>query len=122
MSALVLSAALSVLVLYEQHWRHEGFAPSINDDAGLWCFARTTVKQNDRDEIVLIGASRMQSDIDVDGFATFFGGRKPVQLAISGSNCLPVFRQLSQDESYCGTVVSYRVPSGTGTGTETVVP
>jgi hypothetical protein len=49
-------------------------------------------------------------DIDCDELARSFGGRKPIQLSVDGSSCLPVLRDLSVDDSFLGTVVCDVIP------------
>jgi hypothetical protein len=95
---------------YELTWRLRGFIPSAVDNGGLWCLTRSRLMPHDPDQVVLIGSSRSRLDIDCDEFARWFGGRKPVQLSVDGSSCLPVLRQLSLDETFLGTVVCDVVP------------
>jgi hypothetical protein len=77
----------------------------LRDDADMWCWARSTVKGNDPDQVVLIGASRILMDIDTKTWAKCFGGRKPAQLGITGSDCIPVLHHFSNDSTFCGILV-----------------
>jgi len=45
--------------------RVRGFAPSINDDADLWCSAYQEIQPADTSQVVLVGASRFQVDLDL---------------------------------------------------------
>lgn len=103
----VVALALALLALgsYEGFWRLRGFVPSINDDADLWGLARSTLKGDDPQAVVGIGASRIQLGLNPAVFAEEFEGRKPVQLAVDGSSFLPVLHHLSQDESFRGVVL-----------------
>jgi hypothetical protein len=93
----------------ELFWRSRGFVPAYSDDADLWCLNRARVARNDPDAVVFVGTSRIQR-LDNDVFAAYFSGRKPVQLAIHGSNCIPVFHDLIEDESFCGTIICDLTP------------
>jgi hypothetical protein len=102
---IALVIALPVLGGYEGFWRLRGFVPSVNDDADLWSLTRGTIRSHDTQEIVGIGASRLQLGMNPAVFAEAFGGRKPIQLAVDGSNCVPVLDHLSRDESFRGLVI-----------------
>jgi len=102
---LALLLAAGTLGAYEAFWRSRGFAPSVTDDARLWCLARSRLHKNDPHQIVLIGASRSQLGIDTETLAEAFGGRQPIQLSVQGSSCLPVLRYLSEEKSFRGIVV-----------------
>ena len=102
-----LLAALLVVALlgsYELYWRSRGFVPAISDDADLWGLARSRVRAEDPGEVVLVGASRLQLGIDPALFAEVYG-RKPVQLSVDGSSCIPVLQDLSLDEHFRGLVI-----------------
>jgi hypothetical protein len=102
---LALLLAGLALAGYEAYLRAEGFTPSVTDDAELWCAVRGSLRPYDPDQIVLLGASRIQLGIDTDAFAWAFGGRKPAMLAVEGNTCLPVLADLSRDESFRGIVL-----------------
>ncbi len=113
-SVLILVVAAVLLVglsaSYEAFLRHRGFTPSITDDAAAWSVKRSSVSRNDTSEVVLIGASRSQADIDGDLFARFFNGRKPRQLAIAGASPVPILGDLAEDESFTGIVICDVMP------------
>jgi len=100
-------AGLITLVVcggYEVFLRARGHRPSLNDDAGLWVSTRATIRPDDHAEVVAIGSSRVQLGLHLDSFAKAFG-RKPVQLAVDGSSCVPTLRDLANDPHFCGTVL-----------------
>ena len=99
--------ALLLLFLggYELYWRSLGFIPMVNDDADLWSLARSRVRADDPNEIVLIGGSRLQLGLDPELFAQCFTGRKPIQLAVDGSSCAPVLDHLSRDGHFRGLLI-----------------
>jgi hypothetical protein len=61
--------------------------------------------------VVLLGASRMQLDIDLDQFARRFNGIKPNQLAVGWSSPVPVLNDLSNEPSFRGIVICDIVPN-----------
>jgi hypothetical protein len=87
--------------VWEGVWRMRGFKPSLIDDASLWASARRSVGS---DSIVLVGASKTLLGINPTVFAETSGVR-PVQLAIDGSQAIPVLRNLAEDESFRGVVL-----------------
>ncbi len=102
--ALAFFLAATALGVFEYHFRQTGFKPALVDDVGLWCRARSQLKANEPAAVALVGSSRMQLDISVDGLANG-GTRYPVQLAVTGGLGLPVLEHLSNDPSFVGTVI-----------------
>jgi len=94
------------VVAVESFWRSRGFHPVLTDDAGLWALARGHVQKDNPHQIVLVGSSRIHLGVDVGTLAgSFPDWPRPVQLAIHGSNCLPVLQQLSRDEHFVGIAI-----------------
>jgi hypothetical protein len=88
-----------------------GYRPSIEDNANAWCLARSAVRERDRDAVVLIGASRVIMDIDTAAFSETWSGRKPIQLAVVGSDCRPMLRHLAEETEFCGIVICDVIPN-----------
>jgi hypothetical protein len=105
-----LALAVGLVVLHEGFVRTRGFIPSVTDDVQLWSLRRSEVARDDEGEIVLIGASRIQSDIDGEVFAKEFSGRKPKQLAIVGSSAIPVLEHFARDQSFKGLIICDVMP------------
>ena len=103
----LLAGMIIVLSLgtWEIFWRMTGFKPGLHDSAGLWAIERKKVKGFDPEQIVFLGASRIQLAMDLGAFAEVFDGRKPVQLAIAGSSFIPVLENLADDKSFNGIVI-----------------
>ncbi len=101
--ALLLAGA--TLGGYEGALRWRGLRPHITDDAGLWSLARSRVRPHDPDQVVIIGASRAQLGLQPAALAAALGTRPPVQLAVSGSSCMPVLRDLSASRDFRGIVL-----------------
>jgi hypothetical protein len=89
---------------WEACWRSEGYAAGYRNSDGQWAEARRQVDRDEPDATVLIGSSRMLFDIDLDVWKEETGV-EPVQLALEGSNPLPVLTQISEDEDFDGLLV-----------------
>lgn len=89
---------------WELGWRSEGYVPSYENSDGQWAEARRKVDRDDPKATVLIGSSRMQFDIDLDVWREATGV-EPIQLALEGSNPLPVLEQLAADEDLDGLLL-----------------
>jgi hypothetical protein len=102
--ALAICLFAAALGAFEYHFRQLGFRPELADDVGLWCRARGQLRPNDPAAVALLGSSRMQLGMSAEVLADG-GSRYPVQLAVTGSLCLPVLEHLSGDPSFVGTVI-----------------
>lgn len=111
MWAAASAVAAGILLFFEALARVAGFQGMPNDDIGLWCLARSRVRDSDPDQYVLIGTSRMQVDLDTATFARAAGTKDPVQLAIVGAQPGPVLRHLAGQELFQGIVVCDFFPS-----------
>jgi hypothetical protein len=86
--------------------RYANHHPSLVNDADLWCIQRQTVPDLGPDDIVLIGASRMQTNIDLPTMERLFNGARVINLAQSGRGTpFPVFRDLVENTSFAGTIM-----------------
>lgn len=91
---------------HESLLRSCGHEPAIVDDEALWCAARRQVASLGPDDVVLLGASRMQTDIRESTLAECLPGRRFLNLAVSGGGTsLPVFRDIVAHERFAGTVI-----------------
>lgn len=82
----------------------KGFSPAIVDSASIWARQRARASSLGRDAIILIGASRIQLDVDLDTMRDLTG-KEPVQLAIDGSSFVPVLTNLAADDRVTGTII-----------------
>lgn len=99
--AFVLLTAIHETVL-----RRAGHVPAVVDDESLWCVARRQVAALGREDVLLLGASRMQTDIDEATLAALLPGRRIVNLAISGGGTsLPVFHDIVENTAFAGIVI-----------------
>jgi hypothetical protein len=93
----------------EVFWRTRGFQPTIQDDWGVWAKARRKAVNQGERAIILIGASRIQAGVHPDIFEEATG-KRPLVLAIDGSNPIPVLKNLSEDERITGTIICSFIP------------
>jgi len=103
---LVLAGCLSLLAIAAEEWAlaRRGFEPTIVDSAPIWARERERASSLGDRALILIGASRMQLDVDLDTMRRMTG-HEPVQLAIDGSSFVPVLQDLANDERVTGTIL-----------------
>lgn len=81
-----------------------GFEPTILDSPALWAGERARVDHLGGRALVLVGASRIQLDVDLETLRDLTG-KEPVQLAIDGSSFVPVLSSLADDDKVTGTIL-----------------
>ena len=69
-------------------------------DADLWCSARARVRDGDPNQIVFVGASRMQMDLEPGVMGRVLKCDAPVQLAVNGNSSLPTLEDLAQNPNF----------------------
>ncbi len=101
-----LMTVLLVMMLgsWELYWRDRGFVPSINNSPGLWAETRRRVDDSEPGATVFIGSSRTLFDMDLQVWQDETGVL-PIQLALEGSNPLPVMSSLAQDDDFRGLLI-----------------
>jgi hypothetical protein len=104
----VVVTALLVLVVFvglmEMRLAVRGFRPTWTDSDAAWAAERARADKLGDRALVLIGASRMLLDVDLDVLRRGTG-LEPVQLAIDGSSFVPVLEDLAEDPEIRGTVL-----------------
>jgi len=100
--ATIFSAVF--LIGWEMYWRSQGFYPSIDDDNALWGIQRAKVDKAIKEDVVLIGSSRVMFDIQLDEWKKITG-RRPIQLAAGGCSPLPVFHDIVHTSDFSGTIL-----------------
>ncbi|GJL77406.1 MAG: hypothetical protein NPINA01_03950 [Nitrospinaceae bacterium] len=108
LSLLSLILTLVLTFCWEWYCRHLGYAPTLNDTEDLWASRRVLVAE-DPSRTVLIGASRMLFDFDMDVYEKEMGER-PLQLATVGTNPGPYLEDLADQPGFKGTVIVGVVP------------
>lgn len=83
--------------------KHE---PSVVSDADLFCNIYSQIQDLGQYDIVLLGASRMQTGFDLDRFHQQFPNRKALLLAQSGrGTSYPVFKDMVENTNFKGIVL-----------------
>lgn len=101
---VALTVCIVAIGLLEKRLAWRGFEPTIIDSPALWAGERARIDRLGNRALVLVGASRMQLDIDLDTLRVLTG-KDPVQLAIDGSSFVPVLADLAADDKVTGTVL-----------------
>jgi len=109
----ILGGALLALVAYgaltEVALARRGFGATVHDTQARWLKERERASALGTRALILVGASRIQLDLDLDVLRRSTG-LEPVQLAIDGSSYVPVLQGLARDPSIRGTVVLDLMP------------
>lgn len=104
--SLITALIISILGItaWEIYWRSQGYFPDIDDDKYLWSKTRSKLETATKNDIVLIGSSRVLFNIQVHKWDSLTG-IKPIQLANAGSTPLPTFHDIVENTDFKGTVV-----------------
>jgi hypothetical protein len=109
----IFSGALLILLAYvattEIALARRGFDATVHDSEARWLKERRKASALGSRALILVGASRIQLDFDLDSLRQKTG-LEPVQLAIDGSSYVPVLQGLARDPSIRGTVVLDLMP------------
>lgn len=76
----------------------------IDDGNSYWTVERRRIHSGPRDQVVILGDSRILFDTNLDVWQQLTGVR-PVQLALPGTPALPFLTDLANDEHFAGLVV-----------------
>lgn len=102
MAALIL--AFVALGGLECYWRANGHRPAIVDDQRLWAMERNKVGKAEK-EIVLLGSSRMQTDISIKTLKRLAPDHSIINLSADGTCGNAVLRDLAEDAHFKGTAI-----------------
>jgi hypothetical protein len=101
--AALLACAL-VAGGYEWLLRSRGYAPTVQDDADLWSMQYDRLKTS-HEAVALLGASRIEFNIDAALLSRELGGRPVVMLAVNGKYPLAALRALADDDQFKGLAI-----------------
>lgn len=102
---LVLVIVVAAVAAWELKMRSLGLrAGDLDDSKWHWAVERRKLESGDHDGIVIIGSSRILFDTDLDVWEELTG-RRPLQLALVGTNPRPVLIRLAQETEFNGLVV-----------------
>jgi hypothetical protein len=100
---IVLFIGISTLGGYEYYLKQQGFVPSIKSNKNLWSWYRSHVYHHK--QMVLIGASRSQIDIDVSYLKDRYTDYDVSQLSINGQYPIATLKALAEDEYFTGVAI-----------------
>lgn len=105
--AALLAVAIAAIGIgaWEAYWRvAQEVVPSYRNSDGQWADVRRRVDAREPNATVFIGSSRTQFDIDLEVWEELTGVHG-IQLALEGSNPLPILTHLAEDEDFSGLLV-----------------
>ncbi len=101
---IAISMAILSIIAWEFYWRSQGYYPDYDNDEALWSDQRARVNSAAKNDILLLGSSRIHFDIQLDVWEQSTGIR-PIQLAFPGSSPVPVFNDIVNKTDFNGTIV-----------------
>lgn len=101
--------ALAFIAVMELRLAARGIRPTTADTIAAWVKQRARASALGKDALILVGDSRMHTNIDL-GTLRALTGLEPVQLAMDGSSFAPVLDGLARDPKVTGTVVVSFLP------------
>lgn len=102
---LVLVLVVVAMAAWEWRMRSLGLrAGDLDDSKWHWAVERRKLESGDHDGVVVVGSSRILFDTDLDVWEEMTG-RRPLQLALVGTNPRPVLLRLAEESDFSGLVV-----------------
>ncbi|MEH2048727.1 hypothetical protein [Nostoc sp.] len=99
----LLLVGISINEILLRQAEHE---PSITSNADLFCDVYSQVKKLGANDVILLGASRMQTGFDLKVFQQQFPARKSILLAQSGrGTSYPVFEDIVNSTDFKGIII-----------------
>jgi len=89
---------------WEWSWRAYGAKPTIANSDGLWAIQRRRIDNGEGNATVLLGASRILFDVQLDVWERL-AGKRPIQLALEGTSPLTYLEDLAADPNFTGRAV-----------------
>lgn len=92
--------------LWESYVRLLGYDATLNSaNKDLWAKVRAELEKSDPSRTVIVGSSRIQFDFDLKTYADYFRTQEPIQLALSGSNPIPMLEHIAYKSKASGKVL-----------------
>jgi hypothetical protein len=102
---LVLVLVLGGVSAWEWKMRSVGLLPGdLDDSKAQWAVERRKIAVGDFDDVVLVGSSRLLFDTNLDVFEEVTG-RRPIQLALAGTNPRPFLTAFASDPDFKSLVI-----------------
>jgi hypothetical protein len=102
-----LALALVVAATAAWEWRMRGLglrAGDVDDGVSHWSVERRKLAAGDHDYVVIFGSSRILFDTDLDTWEALTG-RRPIQLALPGTNPRSFFVRFAEETDFSGLVI-----------------
>ena len=99
---------VSLLAIHECLGRWGGHQPSVSSNMNLWALTRDRIKSgpNSRGQVLLLGASRMQTGLDPTVLLDTLKGNEVLMLAVSGGNTSQaVLRDIATNTDFRGVLL-----------------
>ena len=107
---LVLVLVVAGVGAWEWKMRALGLeAGDLDDSKSHWAVERRKLAAGQHDEVVIIGSSRILFDTDLDAWEEVTG-RRPIQLALPGTNPRPHLKDLADNSDFSGLIVIDMTP------------
>lgn len=107
---LALALVVAGVGAWEWKMRTLGLeAGDLDDSKSAWAVERRKVASGEHDGVVIIGSSRILFDTDLAAWEEVTG-RRPVQLALAGTNPRLHLKALADDSDYAGLIVVGMTP------------
>jgi hypothetical protein len=102
---LVLVLVFAGVFAWELQMRSLGLrAGDLDDSKSHWTVERRKLASGEHDDIVIIGSSRILFDTDLDAWEDLTG-RRPIQLALPGTNPRPFLKDFAENTDFSGLIV-----------------
>lgn len=102
---LVLVLVVIAIAGWEWKMRTLGLrAGDLGDSKSQWAVERRKVAAGEHDDVVIIGSSRILFDTDLSVWQEMTG-RRPIQLALPGTNPRPHLKALAENSDYAGLLI-----------------
>ncbi len=105
MGWLVFLLVTAGVIAWELQMRSIGLvAGDLDDSKAHWAVERRKIAAGDYDDVVIIGSSRMLFDTNLDVWKEVTG-RRPIQLALAGTNPRPFLADFAENQDFRGLLV-----------------
>ncbi len=102
---MVLTLVVAGMAAWEMKMRSLGLlAGDLDDSKSHWAVERRKIATGEHDDVVIVGSSRILFDTDLDVWEKL-SGRRPIQLALAGTNPRPLLDDIAADPAFTGLVV-----------------
>jgi hypothetical protein len=102
---VVLVLVVVAMAAWELRMRSLGLrAGDLDDGLSFWTVERRKLDAGHDDGVVIFGSSRILFDTDLDAWEEMTG-RRPIQLALVGTNPRPFLKRFAEDSDFSGLVV-----------------